>query len=136
MVKGADVGDITKEDVDKLRSVHNVRMVDSCDYANDINYYIEEGKDYEYLYGTTTSKSKKDFRLVSLLNEDYFMLSTDCISEKDIAKGRLPESRNEIVLYSKDEDVLDSEVMCYFSAKNIWGTTSGSLLLQASLFSL
>ena len=48
------------------------------------------------------------------------MKSASCLTEKDLAEGRLPEKRNEIVLYSTDKKLLDTEQECYFSADNIW----------------
>ena len=33
----------------------------------------------------------------------------------------MPESRNEVALYSSDEKVLNSEIMCFFQSINIWG---------------
>lgn len=122
VAKRNDGKEFTQEDIEKIGAVHNVEMVDSCDYANDINFYLEEGEDYRYAYGSEQSGlSDKEFRIVSFLNKDKFVMSTDCISKEDLKKGRMPESGREIVLYSSDERVLNSEIMCYFQAINIWG---------------
>lgn len=127
VVKRADGEGITEKDVEKLYSVSNVAKVDSCEYANDINFYVEKNKDYRYIFGENNGDSgdsvadKREVKSVLFLNEDHFMMSTDCITEKDLAEGRLPKSRNEIVLYSDEEGVLGSEKLCYFTAHNIWG---------------
>lgn len=122
VVKRSDEKELTKKDIEKMGTVHNVKMVDSCDYANDINFYLEDRGDYRYAYGIEQSGlSDKEFRLVDFLNKDNFMMSTDCISKEDLKKGRMPESRNEVVLYSSDDKVLNSKEMCYFQAVNIWG---------------
>lgn len=122
VAKRNDEKELTKKDIEKMRTVRYVEMVDSCDYANDINFYLEEGEDYRYAYGPEqTGLSDKEFRLVSFLNKDEFMMSADCISKEDLKKGRMPESRKEVVLYSSDEKILNSEIMCYFQAINIWG---------------
>ena len=121
VVKRSDNKELTEEDFDKISSLSAVETVDLCGYANDINFYLEEGVDYRYRYGNMVGRSGREFRLVDFLNKDKYMMSTDCISEKDLRKGRMPESRNEIILYSADEKVLGSELMCYFQAVNIWG---------------
>lgn len=125
---------LTEEDQKKLASVKHVEMVDLYDYANDVNYYYKEGKGYEYFYeeqeesvemketnnGMEETIVYNDVQGLILKENDNFMKSASCLSEKDLAKGRLPESRNEIVIYSKDESVLDTSEVCYFTADNIW----------------
>ena len=119
MVKKADGTLLTEEDYEKIKELSYVVAVDSCDYANDINYYIEEDDDFEYLYSfhwghrdpTTTLK---------FLQDTKFMKSVDCITEDDLAYGRLPESRNEIVLYAEDDSLLNRTKQCFFKANNIW----------------
>jgi ABC-type lipoprotein export system ATPase subunit len=118
VVKRSDGEELTKEDMEKISSVSNVVTVDSCDYANDINYYIEEGTDYKVIYGN------EDNTKMTFLNDDHFMMSVDAISEDDLAAGHMPENQNEIILYSEDDSVLDSEKTCYFMAHNIWGSTA------------
>lgn len=113
VVKRSDEKPLTKKDLKEISSLANVVTVDSCDYANDINFYLEEGKDYHFIYGDAK-------KMVEFMREDRFMMSVDAISEDDLAAGRMPESQNEIVLYSKDKSVLDSKQTCYFVAHNIW----------------
>lgn len=119
IVKRSDGRDILQEDIDKISSVQNVEIVDSCDIANDINFYMEEGKDYKYIYGRSRD-SEEGVKNVSFLNENRFMMSTDCITEDDLSAGRLPKERNEIVLYSKGGKALNTQNLCYFVAHNIW----------------
>ena len=127
VVKRQDGKDITDEDVKKLSSVRYVETVDSCDIANDINFYIEEGKDYEYAFGNEAKRSRYgkgagegEIKRVSFLNEKRFMMSTDAISEADLAYGRLPQARNEIVLYGADDSLLEKTMPCYFVFHNVW----------------
>lgn len=121
VVKRRDGKEITKEDVEKLYSVSNVENVDSCDYANDINFYFVKDRDYKFRYGTQVGSASKEKMTVGFLNDDHFMMSADCITQKDLDKGRLPESLNEVVVYSEDDSILGSEQMCYFASHNIWG---------------
>lgn len=122
VVKRSDGKEISESDVKKLKGVSNVEVVDSCDYANDCTYYIERGRDYKYIYGVQSRRDSQDeVKRVSFLNEDHFVQSVDCITKDDLAEGRMPEARNEVVLYSKDKSVLDSEMLCYFMVRNVWG---------------
>ena len=121
VVKRGDGKDITEKDVEKLYSVSDVEAVDSCDYANDVNFYFVKDRDYKFRYGTQDGAMGKEKMTVGFLNDDHFVKSVDCITEKNLAKGRLPESWDEVVVYSKDESILGSEQMCYFASHNIWG---------------
>ena len=47
-------------------------------------------------------------------------MSDDNISEKDLAEGKLPQSRNEIVVYSDDKSIIGTEQPCYFTWDNVW----------------
>ena len=47
---------MTTKDVAKLKQIRNVVTADQYDYANDINYYVDKGKDYTYTYGTNGSQ--------------------------------------------------------------------------------
>jgi ABC-type lipoprotein export system ATPase subunit len=136
VVKRSDGEEMTEEDKDILSSIANVTTVDIYDVANDINFYLEENQDYKFIYGDSSrsrrareSKSgsgnnqqqgSSEVKTLSFINENRFMMSSDCLTEGDLAAGRLPVSQNEIVLYSDDTSVLDTEKTCYFMAKNIW----------------
>ena len=119
VVKKADGTSLTEEDYEKLRDVSNVLVVDSCDYANDINYYIEEDVDFEYLYSFNWH-DREEKKTIKFLSDAKFMRSADCITEEDLAYGRLPEAGNEVVLYAEDDSLLGRTRQCYFKANNIW----------------
>lgn len=138
-VKRKDGKELTEKDLEKMRSVRHVVQVDSQDYAGDVNYYAEEGKDYVYHHNTTqeieseemmyedsawigdnatssmASKDVPDFK-----KKDKFMRSATCIDESDLSKGRLPEKRNEIVLHPTKGLKLGDTKKIYFTAENIW----------------
>lgn len=131
------------KDIQKLNKIKYVNSTDICDRANDINYYCEEGKDYKYSYGALNDdeilysyeKSEDDYRTyadgikkavgqdmnVEFVKKNKFMKSVSCITKADLAKGRLPEKNNEVVIYSKDSSVVGKTKRFYFTAKNIWG---------------
>lgn len=125
VVKREDGKDLTDEDIHKIDSVRYVQTVDSCDLANDINFYLDEDKDYEYIYGDESKRSVhassgRELKSLSFLNENRFMMSTDPVSEDDLAYGRLPQTRNEIVLYAADDKKLDTTQPCFFAFHNVW----------------
>ncbi len=135
VVKRSDGAELTQEDKDALKKIRYVESVDLWDVADDINFYLEEGQDYKYVYSDPSrrrrfkedSESKSSdgdsstaTKTLTFLNENRYMKSAEAISEKDLVAGRLPVSQNEIVLYSNDTSVLDTEKLCYFMAKNIW----------------
>ena len=118
VIRYPDNRDLSKEDGEKIRSVKYVQEVDLYDYANDVNYYFQEGKGYEYFYGT--KEQGKEVKGVRFLTKNQFMRSATCLTKSDLAKGHLPKSRNEVVLYSRNGKLLNQEQECYFTADNAW----------------
>ncbi len=113
--------EFTAEDVAKVLKIANVATVDICDYSNDINYYMIERTDYEYLHSARTWFSPGKTTL-SFINTTRFMMSAECLKESDLAEGHLPESKDEVVLYSDDPAMLGRTYLTYFSNKNLWGS--------------
>lgn len=120
IAKRGDGGAVTEQDLETIRGISGVTMADSCDVANDINFYIEEGRDYAFKYGKSIGNVQGEKQL-EFKNTKHFVMSQDCISKEDLAAGELPQSRREIALYSEDESILGSEVVCYFTSARLWG---------------
>ena len=59
-----DGSSFDKNDIEKLNKISYVRMADICDRADDINYYCDEGKDYQYSYGTVNKNSVSEFNRI------------------------------------------------------------------------
>ncbi len=118
-VRYPDKREINEEDLKQIKGIKYVKKVDLCDYINDVNYYMEEGKDYEFVYADQIEGEEQD--TVSFLEEDKFAMSSAVIDQSDLKAGHMPESRNEIVLYSDNEKDLDTEKTIYFSNPNLWG---------------
>lgn len=122
---------LTDKDKKTIAGIRHVEQVDIYDYANDINYYIKEKRDYKKIYGSKdtlinkvdsdddTTDNEKD-QGIKLLNKDHFMRSSAALDKDDLSAGRLPKTYNEIVLYDTDKSKLNSEIMCYFSSDNLW----------------
>lgn len=122
VVKKPDGSEITKDDISRMDSVKYVTMTDQYGFVDDINYYIDLNKDYEEVYNTkdnllATQKEK----YIKFTDISKFMKSYTCITQDDLAAGRLPENRNEVVLYSEHLSDLGKEEPCYFTSKNTWG---------------
>ena len=120
-----DDSSITENDLETIRKIPYVRTADSCSYSNDINFYLDRGTDYKYIYGqkgiSGFGQAESDGgKAVSFLNMNRFVMSDDNISEKDLAEGKLPQSRNEIVVYSDDKSIIGTEQPCYFTWDNVW----------------
>ncbi|MCI9079526.1 MAG: ABC transporter ATP-binding protein [Lachnospiraceae bacterium] len=118
---------ITEEDLEEINEIRYIETTDPCSYANDINFYLEDGKDYKFIYGqkgiTGFGQGVSDGgKTVSFLNTERFMMSSKSITEKDLEAGSLPQSRNEIVIYSEDQGIIGTSQTCYFTAANIWDT--------------
>lgn len=134
IVRHPDNSPLTEEDGEKLASVKDVDNVDLYDLCNDVNYYIKEGEGYEYFFAEKEKSEEerivdgekkmvmvyKDVIGVRFLDTTKYVRSDYGLTEDDLSAGRLPENRNEIVLYSKDKAVLESKEICYFTADNIW----------------
>lgn len=137
-VRRKDGKELTDKDIEKMKSVKHVVQVDSQDYAGDVNYYIDEGKDYVYHYEVTredddvwmewdedawmeTSESTLEAdKIPDFKKRNKFMRSTTCIDKSDLSEGRMPEKRNEIVMYPTKGTKLGDVKKIYFTAENIW----------------
>lgn len=127
-VRHPDNSVLTEKDRAAIAGVKYVDQVDLCDYANDVNYYIEKDKDYEVAYGSKErlisnvqdDSDEENDQGVRLLDKSHFMKSSTAITGEDLSAGRLPKERNEIVLYTSDSRKLNSEITCYFSSDNLW----------------
>lgn len=132
VVRYPDNRALTEEDQAAIRAVKHVEEVDLYDYANDVNYYIEKDRDYTTYFGDQVETSQGDpsgeeqeteyekVQGIRLVDKSHFMKSSSALTENDLAAGRLPQTHNEIVLYSADDKKLDREQECYFSSDNLW----------------
>lgn len=134
VVRYPDDRALTEEDQKKIAAAKHVEEVDLYGFCNDVNYFYREGVEYERYFDekeesveeveTTEGIAEKivlnKVEGVILKDKTNFMKSSSCLSKDDLAKGRLPESRNEIVIYSENENVLNTTSICYFTANNLW----------------
>ncbi len=121
VVKKPDNSDITEMDMKNFNEIKYVEMSDLYDYANDINYYITSGEDYDYSYQYGSGFAQQNVnKKVNFLQSTKFVRSAACITKEDLREGQVPKERNEVVLYSEDASMLGKELPCYFTAQNMW----------------
>ena len=121
IAKRQDGKPITERDLEVIRPMSHVVLVDQYDNVNDINYYYREDQDYQYQYGDVYEEEENKESIV-FLDDSHFMKSTTCIREEDLAAGSLPEKRGEVVLYSdKGEEIIGKTITCYLRQIPIWG---------------
>lgn len=121
VVRHKDNKPITDKDMETLRKLRYVTVVDQYDCINDINYYYQENKDYMYSFGYSDEEYGDEGSAIEFLDDSNFMHSSTCITKKDLAAGEMPEDLGEIVMYSKDgAEALDQEVMIYLRDENAW----------------
>lgn len=123
VVRHKDNTPITDKDVETLRKLDYVTLVDEYDCINDINYYYRSNKDYMYFFGYSDEEYGGGGTSVEFLDHRNFMHSSTCITKEDLAAGKMPEELGEIVMYSKDgEAALGQELKIYLRDKNAWGS--------------
>ena len=120
VVKKEDGSCLFEEDLESLRGLSYVEAVDSCDYANDVNYYFLRDEEYKLVYGRPSWNAEPEVVSIKFLDNSHFMQSVDCISESDLTAGRMPQDRREIVLVAEDEKYLDKSLDFYFASNNLW----------------
>ncbi len=109
IVKNPDGSALTEEDYEKFEALKYVVTVEEYDLCNDIRYASVPGEDY-YLTkpGSHLNAiiggmgSYANTGMYVSFNEEAapkYMKSSSCITEDDLAEGRLPQERNEIVMY-------------------------------------
>lgn len=119
LVKRADGARLKSEDAATLKKLNYVTDVDTNDLCNDINFYINEGSDYRVLHGDKTEDGQKVSR-VEFIETKKYMRTASAISSDELKDGRLPQSKDEVVLYSNKEYELGDKVHIYFKNEHLW----------------
>ncbi len=130
-VKRKDGKAITDEDMEKLKGIRNVVLADRYDYANDINYYMEEGKDYKLEIGFADDDENISLEAVSayrdketprFLKKNQFVHSVSGLVKSDLKNGHMPKNRYEIVVTAETGLKAGDTREIYFTSENIWGS--------------
>lgn len=118
-----DNSEFTKEELEKIRDIKYVQQVDMYDCMNDTYYLLEENVDFQYYYNLRESKNNEPSYIKPYaLKKDKFMRSVTCITEDDLAAGKIGTGLYDIVIYSEDESVIGTKLFMYLGNDGIWGT--------------
>lgn len=114
LVKRLDGKVLTDEDYERLSEISRVELVEKYDMANDYYYFAEEDVDYnkKYEVGSATKKIT-----IEKLKFEHFLKSANGLTDEDIKSGRLPETFDEIVVYSDDDSLIGQKKEIYISGK-------------------
>ncbi|MBQ8293683.1 MAG: ATP-binding cassette domain-containing protein [Bacilli bacterium] len=106
--------------------VDNVVSVEKYDYITDVNYYREGDYKIKYAGGFTEpdlngNVSFIDSSSLLLVDHSHFMRSSYSLSLDDLSCGKLPTNELEMVVYSDDQSILDTEEIVLFRNARKWG---------------
>ena len=125
LVKKQDSRVITNDILEEAR-VDKVVAVEKYDYITDLNYY--RPTDYKMKYGggvvedsSTGQTTFIDSSSILLTDQTHFMRSSYGLSDADLQWGRLPNGDFEMVVYSEDDSILDTEELVLFRNDRKWG---------------
>ncbi len=126
VVKKSDGSAFTEEDYKFFATIDKVVEVEEYDLCNDIRYYNIPDKDYYITYYTDSNwdtGEDENYRNVEIKRKESakYMRSASCITQDDLAEGRLPEARNEIVIYSEDSLSNVATQKIFFQCEDVWG---------------
>ena len=120
LVKKNDSSIVTNEILEEAK-VKNVASVEKYDYITDINYY--RSSDYKTVFSGGYGPNPADpggpqiffdTSTTTLTNHTRYMRSYFSLTEDMLKAGRLPTGTNEMVVYSDDLSVLNTEEKVFF----------------------
>ncbi|MBE5940822.1 MAG: ABC transporter ATP-binding protein [Lachnospiraceae bacterium] len=122
IVRHFDDSVITQEDIDRISKVSKVQIVDRYDTVNDINYVCEKDVDYKVIFDVCEREyyDDPDNTFIEFLDESKFMMSSTVLKESDLAVGSLPTKMNEIVVFSRNTNLVGEKVTYYLKNRKTW----------------
>ncbi|MBQ9699117.1 MAG: ABC transporter ATP-binding protein [Lachnospiraceae bacterium] len=131
VVKKPDGSAMLPEDYQFFKNIKYVETVENYDLCNDIRYcnipgedyyvgYYDSGKVSNLIMGGISVNTGRDIS-INYEAKPKYMRSSSCITEADLAEGRLPKDRDEIVMYIDNglEDAKEQKI--FFVNENVWG---------------
>ena len=112
-----DFEPLTEDENEYIKGIDGVIDTEYYGGAARTKYYYQFEKDYtfvESLYGSQI------FRPVDRESQEHFMRSAGKLTQQDLAEGRLPKAKNEIVLYTSDKSMLGKTVEIYFYCNDLY----------------
>ena len=124
-IRHRDGSAITDQDIAVFKQIKNIAGVEQYGQSNDINYFCEEGVDYLTYYNQTNAGFKDETPpefATSIYLKEYnkYFRSASGLTQNDLAYGKLPETVNEVVVYSQDPSVIGTTCTYFFADKQNW----------------
>lgn len=116
LVRRNDEKEISEDDFSKLAN-ENIISFEKYDYITDVNYY--RPTDYKYIIEGEIENPKQETTFIDqsfyvLVDHSHFMRSASSLTSDMLRSGRLPENDFEMVVYCKDDSVLNTEELVMF----------------------
>ena len=116
IVKRLDGKNMTDDDIDTIQKLRYIEQVEKYENANDCYYFSKEDVDFKKEYNVGV-KSKTI--TIDLIEYTHYIKSASGLSNNDLSAGRLPESIDEVVIYSDDESIIN-EIMEIYTYNSAW----------------
>ena len=116
--------DIITSDLMEKAKVDKVVSVEKYDYVTDVNYFRSDSYKYviENGYIDDMNPVTIDMSYYQLIDFSHFMRSSVSLDESMLAYGRLPEDPFEMVVYAKDDELLNTVETVLFNDQQNWNT--------------
>lgn len=116
--------DIITSDLMEKAKVDKVVSVEKYDYVTDVNYFRSDSYKYviENGYIDAMNPVTIDMSYYQLIDFSHFMRSAVSLDESMLAYGRLPEDPFEMVVYAKDDALLNTVETVLFNNQKNWNT--------------
>lgn len=116
--------DIITSDLMEKAKVDKVVSVEKYDYVTDVNYFRSDSYKYviENGYIDDMDPVTIDMSYYQLIDFSHFMRSAVSLDESMLAYGRLPEDPFEMVVYAKDDALLNTVETVLFNNQKNWNT--------------
>ena len=116
--------DIITSDLMEKAKVDKVVSVEKYDYVTDVNYFRSDSYKYviENGYIDAMNPVTIDMSYYQLIDFSHFMRSSVSLDESMLAYGRLPEDPFEMVVYEKDDKLLNTVETVLFNDQQNWNT--------------
>lgn len=116
--------DIITSDLMEKAKVDKVVSVEKYDYVTDVNYFRSDSYKYviENGYIDDMNPVTIDMSYYQLIDFSHFMRSAVSLDESMLAYGRLPEDPFEMVVYEKDDKLLNTVETVLFNDQQNWNT--------------
>lgn len=114
---------IITDDILESIKIKKIKSIEKYDTITDINYF--RPSDYKYVvqngYIDSMNPVTVDMSYYQLLDYNHFMRSSTSLTEDMLKAGRLPTDLTEMVIYSNDENVLNTKETIFFVNRQKWG---------------